>query len=301
MYDRAKSLFDVPSRRSDKDYSSAIAPECIFGVCLLYRDFLETHQDWPESWMPEVQRAMAHTHFALADTRQGRVGLHAIAKYLGQKGTPNTAFLDFLEISFRDQRAPNVNNDFVDAVNVVLEQYESPYMLTRYVCKTVFEAGQRGPGYRRVVIDAYPRAYLKQNTIVQKRAIEPALEIFSDPAYKVPAEDFRTALDRHRLGDYDGCVTACAAAVEGTIKVTAKKNAWRKVKGDGLGKLAQSFISRSSLSDSFHATFSPLAVYRIRGGDAHGHAEKDEPTEAIARYFVANSASLIVLVQSEAK
>ena len=301
MFDRISKIFDAPSRRRDADYSKEVTNETLFAVFLLYRDLLDTVYQWDEVWMPEVVGEMAHLHHALANVDRDR-GFYAISELISKQRIPKSAFLDFLEKSLSHPSAPNGNNDFVDAINRVLEEYDSPYLLTRYARREVAEVDHAfGGTYVRTHFDAYPRAYLKHDAVVQDQAIEPALEIFSDPAYGTPAEDFRTALERRRTGDYDGCVTACSSAVEGTIKVVSTKLRWRKVKGNGLGSLAQSFISKSSLPDSLQASFRPLASWRNTQGDAHGHATKDDTTEEIAQHFIAVAASLIVLIQSQAK
>ena len=286
------------------DYSKDISVEAKFAVFLIFRDYLSTDGSFSSeatvkaTWMSEVVREMGHLHHSFANADQLN-GFRSILGFLdGESST--AAFLDFLEISLRNSRAPNFNNNFVNTVNRVLEEYDSPYLLSRYAIR-VETSGTDYSGKETIIhLDAFPRAYLRHETVVQKEAIEPALEIFSDPAYATPADDFRTALDRHKSSDYDGCVTACAAAVEGTIKVVAGKNKW-KVKGNGLDTVAQSFISKSSLPDTVRTSFRPLHDWRNTKADAHGHASKDETTEALARHFIALSASLIVLVQSEDK
>ena len=305
MYDWIKTVFDAPSRRRDVDYSKDISVEAKNAVLLIFRDYLSS--DGPFSyasivkatWMGEVVREMGHLHHSFANADQ-KDGFSSICGFLD--GEPSTAaFLDILEISLRNSRAPNIDNDFVDTVNIILEEYDSPYLLSRYVRREeIAETNSYGEQTVITHFDAFPRAYLRHETVVQKEAIEPALEIFSDPAYATPADDFRTALDRHKSSDYDGCVTACAAAVEGTIKVVAGKNKWN-VKGNGLDTVAQSFISKSSLPDTVRTSFRPLSDWRNTTADAHGHASKDETTESLARHFIALSASLIVLVQSEEK
>ena len=297
--DWIKGIFDAPSRRRDADYSKEVSSEAIFAVLLLYRDHLQSDYQGQSYWMPEVVGEMAHLHHALANADRGR-GLDVVSGFLLHEQTPASAFLDFLEISLRHWRAPNNDNDFVNAVNRVLEEYDSPYVLSRFVRRDRVETGKYGNKEHYVHFDAYPRAYLRQDDTIQKEAIEPALQIFSDPAYESPAKDFRTALDRHRIGDYDGCVTASAAAVEGTIKVVAKKNKW-KAKGNGLDTVAQSFISKSSLPDTVHTSFRPLADWRNTKADAHGHAGKENTSEQVARHLLATAASLVVLVQSELK
>lgn len=292
---RVRNAFDVPSRRRDVDYSKRISPRCRYGILLLYRDYLREQPD--DYWLPEVQGEMAHSHPPLAES-QAWDGFTPIAQYLQHERTPPSALLDFLELSLRHWRAPNRDNDFVDAVNRVLDEYDAPYLLTRYGFVEEPIQGGRGDTYDKAV--SFPRVYLKHDTVIQEQAIEPALEIFSDPAYETPARDFRTALERQKNGDYGGCVTSCAAAVEGTLKVVAAKNRWR-VRGTGLDTLAQSFISKSSLPDTMRMSFRPLSDWRNTQADAHGHASKDETTERIARHFVALSASLIVLIQADAR
>ena len=302
MLDRISRIFDAPSRRRDADYSKEVTDETVFAVFLLYRDLLDVAYQWSdEHWMPEVIGEMAHLHHALANVDRDR-GFYVIHEFLLKRQIPKNAFLDFLETSLRHPNAPNDNNDFVDAINRVLDEHDSPYLLTRYARREVTEPDPRFGGTSvHIYFDAFPRAYLKHDTVVQRQAIEPALEIFSDPSYATPADDFRTALDRRRTGDYDGCVTACSSAVEGSIKVVCEKLGWRKVKGTGLGALARSFVSKSSLPDALQASFRPLANWRNTQGDAHGHATKDATTEEIAQHFIAEAASLIVLIQSQTK
>ena len=219
-----RAMFDVPSRRRDLDCSADIGTSARTGVFLLFRDlrqgggfFDNTGPD--EDWMRDVVRELGHLHHGFASAINREDSFVALIEYLEVgSSSPTEFFLDFLEVSLRNWRAPRWNNDLVDAINGVLEEYDSPYLLTRYSYQTTDSTTE---------IRTTPRAYLKQDSIVQQHAIEPALELFSDPAYETPADDFRKALRKHRTGDYDGCVTSCAAAVEGTIKTLAAKNGWR--------------------------------------------------------------------------
>ena len=306
IYERIKGVFDAPSRRRDKDYSKEIPHQAVLGVVLLFRDHLDPDMSgymahYQDAWMRDVVRDLGHLHHFFAGANPNE-GFQAILRLLDKSST-TTVFLDFLEVSLRHQYAPNSDNDFVDAVNRVLEEYSSPYLLSRYARRVSVERDEYDAERHCIHFDAVPRAYLRHESAIQQQAIEPTLEIFSDPAYAIPAEDFRTALERQRNGDYDGCVTSCAAAVEGAIKVAAEKNRrWsRRVRGSGLDKLAQSFISESSLPDTMRTSFRPLSNWRNTNADAHGHDSKDETTESIARHFVVLAASLIVLVQSEVK
>ena len=303
MYDWIKQVFDAPSKRRDEDYSKEISREAKIAVFLLYKNYLDgdtggsglsINYDSQEYWMQEVIREMTHLHHSLMRLNPHE-GLGGLVEFLVD--APTVAFLDFLEVSLRNWRAPNQDNDFIYSVNHVLNIHGSPYQLTPYI----FEKRKFGNSSREYdAAVGFPKVYLKQVTAVQKHAIEPTLEIFLDRAYRTPSKDFRTALERQKSGDYDGCVTSCAAAVEGTIKVVASKNRWN-VKGAGLDTLAQSFISKSSLPTTIRTSFRPLSDWRNTKADAHGHASKEETTEELARHFIAMAASLIVMVHSEAK
>ena len=311
--DHLRALFDAPSRRRQADYSQDIPAAAIQGVLLLYRDLINRDgisigydSSYGDGrWMQDTIKELGHLHHSFAKA-YGQDDLSVIEsvflKEAQLSGSLTTSFLDFLEVSLRSWLAPNWNNDFVDGINEVLQQHGSPYLLSRYVRRERLEKDEYGRESRYIEYESYPKAYLQQETVIQREAIEPALGVLDgDSAYSEPAQNFRTALNRHRLGDYDGCVTACAAAVEGAIKVVARKNGWRRVKGTGLDTLAQSFLSKSSLSDTLATSFRPLSNSRNRESDAHGHASKVKLSKNATRHYIALAASLIVLVQSEEK
>ena len=296
LYDRIKRVFDVPSRRGSTDYSKKISNRAVQGVFLLLRDYVDPHgSGYPafphQEWMRGAIRDLGHVYHSFANANLDG-GLGTLAEFLNLEQSTG-AFLDFLETSLR--HAPS-DNEFVKALNRVLEEYDSPYLLTKYVVRKIPSQYTAGNQFE---IDAYPRAYLKHGSEVQKHAIEPALEILSDPAYEAPAEHFQTALRRQREGDYDGCVTACCSAVESTIRVTAEKLGLGKLKGNSLDSLAQSFISKTSLPDRCQSSFRDLSSWRNTEADAHGHATKTEVSEEVAQYFIAKSAALIALIRSQ--
>ena len=140
---------------------------------------------------------------------------------------------------------------------------------------------------------AYPKAYLKQSQPVQQHAIEPALQLLADPAYTAANDDFLKALDRQRMGDYDGVLTACAATLEGAIKAAAQQRSWT-IKGNGLGTVFQSFASKTeTVPDQLKAVVNFIHQRRSNAGDVHGHSAKETISEQEAALFVALTASLV--------
>ena len=297
LHDRINRVFNVPSRRSGLDYSKKIDPKVVMGALLVFRDHVDPQgtgyaKGYHHVWMRQAIRDLGHLYHSFANANRDG-GIDTFVQFLKFESSTG-AFLDLLETSLR--YAPPDDNEFVEALNRVFEEYDSPYLLTKYVVRKIPYRGAY-----RIEVDAYPRAYLKHDSAVQKHGIEPALEILSDPAYEAPAKDFRTALERQRMGDYDGCVTACCSAVEGTIKVSAKKLGQIRLKGNSLDSLAQSFITKTSLPDMFQGSFRDLANWRNTQADAHGHATKGEISETVAQYFIAEAAALIALIRSQVK
>lgn len=301
-------LFSTASFRSDADYSREVPHAGKFGVLLYYRDFIRRSQSHfggfamdgrRIAWLQEVVRQMSHAHHEINVILGGRAcedidPILVLEKYLMDTRTPSSHFLDFLELSLGPGHLEpfSQDNDFVNGLNVLLNQHGSDYLLTTYAYVVEVAAS----GVYSTSIRAYPRAYLKQADSVQATAIEPVIELLSDPAYKVPNEDFRKAMDRQRNGDWNGVLTACAATVEGALEVSAQNRNW-KLKGNGLGSRFDSFAGKSStIPKQFTKVVGFLQDRRSKVGDAHGHAVREPITAEEASFAIALSASLVLYV-----
>ena len=304
-----KQIFSTASRRGDADYSKETPPEAKYGALLYYRDPIVDSQshvagvlvsDPGGQWMREVLRQMCHAHLQINQLPDAVVrandALEVLSQYLMDKRTPSSHFLDFLELSLGPQHRDLFarDNDFVDGLNVVLDQRGSPYLLTRYAyVQEEYDDGPFQPFSGGISISAYPRAYLKQPRVPQQHAVEPALRLLADPAYNVPNNDFLKALDRQRHGDYDGVLTSCATTLEGAIKATAQARGWR-IRGKGLGTVFQSFASRSkTVPDQLKTVVNFLQERRSKAGDAHGHTAKDKISEEEASFVISLTAALV--------
>ena len=290
LLERLNSIFDSPSRRKGVDYTKAISDEAKTGVFLL----LYQYQGNVGEWFRSVADDFVHARldFIPYRNRLRTLPLKAFQAYLLNPSTESVAFLDFLEIAFRNNRARR-DNDLIRAINRVLDDRDCPYKLTEFTVSITRE----GPSTRRTVT-AYPSVYLAQESVIETHAIMPALALFADPAFYAPDKYFRKALKRHKDGDYEGCITLCSTAVEGTLKVVAKKRGW-SLKGSGVGALTKSFIRKAKLPDKLKEVAALLAERRFNAGDAHGHERVAEATEAEARFLIGLSAAFIVLVASE--
>lgn len=301
-------LFSTASFRNDADYSREVPYAAKFGVLLYFRDFVRGSQSHfggfvmdhgRIGWLQEVVRQMCHAHHEINVILGTRAyeevdPILVLEKYLMDTGTPSSHFLDFLELSLRPGHLEpfSQDNDFVNGLNVLLKQHVSDYLLTTYV----YQVQQTESGIFSTSITGYPRAYLKQADMIQSTAIEPVMELLSDPAYKVPNDDFRKAMDRQRNGDWDGVLTACAATVEGALEVSAQNRKW-KLKGNGLGSRFDSYAGKSStIPKQFTKVVGFLQDRRSKVGDAHGHAVREPITAEEASFAIALSASLVLYV-----
>ena len=291
-----KSIFDSPSLRKDEDYSKDISAEGKLGVILVYQDFLNEGDGFAEQeWMSDVQKDLRHLHHGFLEfLHQLQHPFNNICRFLNSEDASNSTFLDFLEVSLK---SPNhtwrlfhepTGNDFVGAINAVLEQHGSPYLLTPFAYRTDIEGG-----YTKITITAHPKAYLKQTGVVQERIIVPATELLSNPGFENPNSNFLKALDRHRSGDFDGVSTSCVSALEGAIKVAASQRQI-EIQGKGLSTLAQSYLSKAGISNKLLKPISLLAESRNVDGDAHGHVSKGQITSAHSEFILGLTALLII-------
>ena len=296
---RIFSIFNSPSRRKDVDYTKAISPEAKTAVFVFF-DQLHNQEDVGQ-WLSKVIEDFVQLRLDFLpywNSFRGEWGanpLHYLEKYLQHPSTESVAFLDFLELAFKNEWAPT-DNDLIQAINCVLKNRGCPYKLTDFVFSTT--SNKLEELYVAKTVTTYPMVYLAQDSAVETHAITPVLELFSDTAFAAQDEFFRRALERHKEGDYSGCITLCATAVEGSIKVVAKKLNWH-LHGTGVGSLAKSFIQKAGLPNKLHEIAALLAERRQNAGDAHGQEQMAEATEAEARFLIGLSAAFIVLVASE--
>lgn len=296
LFERINSIFDSPSRREDVDYTKSISGPAITGVFLVFRQ-LSGHANVGD-WLYEVGEQFIRLHHdfipywnkQLADLRSHP--LNIFVEYFQDLKTDSVAFLDFLELAFKVDKAP-LENDIILAINRELEDKDCPYRLSEFVL-----LHERHKHYVSVTATRRPFVYLAHDSAAEAHAIAPALALFHNEDLAAPADSFQDALERHKEGDYRGCITSCAAAVESAIKVVAQKRRWF-LKGTGVGSLTKSFIRETKLPTKLYEAAAILAERRQNAGDAHGQERIPVATEAEARFLIGLSAAFIVLVASE--
>lgn len=141
--------------------------------------------------------------------------------------------------------------------------------------------------------------YLAEDEVVQKTALEPALAVLADPRFEVANEEFRSAMNEYRNGDYADCLAKCGSAFESVLKVMCKSNDWSFNKTATAGQLIKTVVEKSSLVSFFKEPLTLIATMRNRWGSVHGGGDEFRaPPRHIARYAVSSTASAIVLIAS---
>ena len=282
-------IYNPPSRRDDIDYNKSISLEAIREVISLF-DQLPRHRK-TSRWFHEVSRNFMSLHpefntygKSIMDNH-GYTPLPIFEEFLLLPSTQPVVFLDFLETAFKSTRAER-DNCLIESINSVLERNECAYRLTKFVKHKVLAA-------------CYPKVHLVPDCTIESYSIKPLRELFSDPDFAGPEKSFHNALERYKLRDYSGCVTSCAAAIEGSVKVIAEKRKLN-IKGQGVGKLSESFISESkSLPNKLKAVVGYFSERRKNIGDAHGDVRPAKTTDAEIQFFVSFTAAFIVYVATE--
>ena len=232
-------------------------------------------------------------------------------------------YLDFIEMFFHSNLLPAYFSDseLQDAVTNINEFFdvdELPYRLTKFVIDRSPENSERvlvnsplnhksellekrTPGYVAVPkVEAYPQIIRSDNEILQKTAIQPALELLANPAFSSANREFLEALSDYRKKDYGDCVVKCGSAFESVMKIICKQKDW-PVNGEA-AKLLNTVLRKTELPPFLKQPLILIATIRNELGSAHGAGTQPRRvTQHLARYTINLTASAIVLLVEETR
>ena len=186
---------------------------------------------------------------------------------------------DLLDLIERIISHPMCPPEFVNAVAETFEECRLPYGVNRTPPASIYEA---------------------EDEATRKLVLEPALAVLAEPRFEVAGEEFRSAMNDYRNGDYADCLANCGSSFESVLKVICKSNGWSFNKTATAGRLIKTVVEKSSLDSFFREPLSLIATMRNHLSNAHGGGDKPRaPRRSIARYAVASTAAAIVLLVSE--
>ena len=215
---------------------------------------------------------------------------------------PDTSFLDFVEFAFQVSNYQNVFPDeqvLADAVNALFLIDNLPYAVTPFVRETREELFH---GRREAVqvLTAHPRVIRRDDQVLHREVIQPALTLLTDKRFSTANEEFLEALVDFRKGDYGDCLTKCGSAFESTLKLICERNGWSYRQTDTAARLLEAVIAESSLDGFFKEPLLIVATIRNRLSKAHGSgAVSKQVSPAKAKFAINATASAILLLVEE--
>ncbi len=188
---------------------------------------------------------------------------------------PFADLFDLLEFIIAHQECPP---EFVDDIEKTFQKCRLPYGVNNIPPASI---------------------YLAEDEVVRKTALEPALAVLAEPRFKVASEEFQSAMNEYRNGNYADCLAKCGSAFESVLKVICKSNGWPFARTDVAVKTVVGKCP--SLAPFFERPLMLIATMRNELSAAHGGGDKlRAPQRHIARYAVSSTAAAVVLLASAA-
>ncbi|GAN69453.1 STM4504/CBY_0614 family protein [Acetobacter orleanensis] len=145
--------------------------------------------------------------------------------------------------------------------------------------------------------------------LIHSEVVKPALTLLSGEGFDGPRQEFLSAHEHYRAGEYRQAVGLAASALESTFKAIFDKKGWSYNKGARISDLLK--VARANhlwpeyLDTSFDQLVATLqsGLPKIRDNDsAHGQGAQPKSVPAyIAAYALHLAASKIVFISEAAK
>ena len=284
-------LFNSFSRRTgpQMEQKSALSLEFRNRVIFLCQDNFYGPAFWEQ-----VHRNLQYLYGRQILSRKGgRDRLEDVGQFLFECSDDH--FLDFVEMIFRHWE-PGVNNqNLVVAINGFLEIDSLPYAITEFVYQPTKDSH-----YRAMQLVEYPKVIKRENQILHSTAIQPALELLSNPGFGSANQEFLGALEDYRKGNFSECLTKCNSSFESVMKVICEQNGWPYNQNDTAGVLIKNLVPKTALGPSFEQQLLVVPTIRNRYSTSHGKGiiSVDTPKH-IGQYAINATASAILLLVNE--
>lgn len=315
-----KNIFDVFSRRQDtQSFQEVDIPIATRGRVLMWcgdifsnRRSYSSSGDYTHQFWEEIHRflQMRHGRPWLSGRRGNASNIYEDATAF-LVSCDSADFLDFLEYIFRVECYFHVAMSDVEVVgelNEILAVDNLPYYVTEFVRQEVRQESQDGTQGQRpfplagTVIKtlAYPKVVCRDSDVVHAQAIEPALKVLQSPIFASANQEFLSALEDFRKGDFSDCLVKCGSSLESVMKIVCDQKGWPHAQNDTAGALVRAIVQHSNLESYFENTLLIVATLRNRLGSAHGAgtASRHVPRH-LASYAINMTASSILLLASE--
>ena len=149
-----------------------------------------------------------------------------------------------------------------------------------------------------------------KSEFLYKEAIEPALELIRDPAYKGAQKPFLDALDCYRKGSLSGVLIELNNSLESALEIICNKHGWQyqNPKNPRVSDLVKACFQNNLIPEYWHEHFSELSELLKKGvpparNKLAAHGRKNEkppiPPYVIAHALHLTAAAIVFLVNAE--
>jgi hypothetical protein len=296
-----EKLFDVFSRREKNLANDEIKPltkEFRNRVLMLLRDTLQ--YDFHE-FLDGLHQKAAYLYgkFDLSETSPHTSPEEDLLNFFVT--CSDEKFLDLIELIFRSN-LPGVtwpDNSIIPGINEFFRIDALPYHLTGYSTEEINSSFYGTPS-TSIRIAEYPKIIRKDNEVVHQNAMEPALKLLNAEEFKYANDEFLKALEDHRKGDYQDCLTKCGSSFESVMKVLCRKNSIPFNEKDTASTLLKALLGNGQLDQYWEQPLILIATLRNRLSSSHGAgAQAKIIPEHVATYAVNSTASAILFLCSE--
>lgn len=266
------------------------------------RRYSGTGAAYAEAFWIETHKKMQYRHGTPWLTERGRE-LGSILEDSAQfvMGCDTEYYFDFLEDIFRSDAFFHVSapkDELVQDINRLLEADGVPIFLTGFTEEEV-DASRFGRGLQ---ITQYPQVVLRTSSALHTLAVQPMLELLSEPRFQSANAEYLGALKDFRRGEYGECVTKCASTFESVLKVLCDKRKWPFKETDTASALLDIVLRRTNLDPYFRDALLLVATIRNRSSTAHGGGTKRRMVPVHLAEFALNAtAAYSLLVAEEVK
>ena len=216
-------------------------------------------------------------------------------------------FLDFVEIIFQSRTFRQLSisqkgeDQLVEDINQFFKIDDLPYSLTGFVREEV-EVSYYGSKGTSIHTISYPQVIRRDSEAIHETAIQPALTLLANPAFKAPNGEFLEALKHYREGEYADCIAKCGSSFESVMKVICDRKKWPYQQTDTAQKLLDTIFEKTNMESFFKDPVMLVATMRNRLSSAHGAgAQQRSVPKHRAQYTVNATASAILFLVEEAK
>ena len=208
-------------------------------------------------------------------------------------------WFDFIELFLYHSES----EELVNEINTCLREDDLPFFLTGYVQERCEE--DISVGYKGYVVKTlhYPHIIRRDSELLHETAIQPAITLLANPAFKVPNDEFLDALEYYRKGDYKVCLTQVNSAFESVVRVICERNRWKTKRNDpSVADLLKIIFEKTEMDPKVKPFINQIVVIRSEEGNAHGGGTQERrPSEHMAKYVINVTASAILLLIAETK